>query len=131
MSKVLIVDDEQSIRSSLKEILEYEKCEVTEAENGKEAIAKTSDTTFDLIFCDIKMPGMDGIETLEMLRMKGVETPVVMISGHGTIETAVEALRKGAWDFIEKPLDLNRVLVTLRNASEQSELVQETKTLKR
>lgn len=131
MSKVLIVDDEASIRSSLKEILEYEKCEVTEAENGKEAISKTSDTTFDLIFCDIKMPGMDGIETLEMLRMKGVETPVVMISGHGTIETAVEALRKGAWDFIEKPLDLNRVLVTLRNASEQSELVQETKTLKR
>ncbi|MCH2197653.1 MAG: sigma-54 dependent transcriptional regulator [Flavobacteriales bacterium] len=131
MAQILIIDDEASIRSSLREILEYEDYKVEEAENGKEGIQKIQDGKFDLIFCDIKMPGMDGIETLERIRLMEVETPVVMISGHGTVETAVEALRKGAWDFIEKPLDLNRILVTLRNASDTSALVEETKTLKR
>ncbi|WP_306640264.1 sigma-54-dependent transcriptional regulator [Sanyastnella coralliicola] len=131
MAQILIIDDEASIRSSLREILEYEDYKVEEAENGKEGIQKIQDGKFDLIFCDIKMPGMDGIETLERIRLMEVETPVVMISGHGTVETAVEALKKGAWDFIEKPLDLNRILVTLRNASDTSALVEETKTLKR
>lgn len=131
MPKILIIDDEASIRSSLKEILEYESFEVEVAENGKLGIEKARETAFDLIFCDIKMPVLDGIETLERLKVLGIETPVVMISGHGTVETAVEALKKGAWDFIEKPLDLNRILVTVRNASDTAHLVQETQTLKR
>lgn len=131
MSKILIIDDESSIRSSLKEILEYESYKVDEAENGKVGLEKASSAAYDLIFCDIKMPGMDGIETLEKLKSAGVESPVVMISGHGNVETAVEALKKGAWDFIEKPLDLNRILVTVRNASDTAHLVEETKTLKR
>lgn len=131
MANILIVDDEASIRSSLREILEYEDHKVEEAENGKQAIDLVRDKKFDLIFCDIKMPGMDGIETLEKMQLMKVAAPVVMISGHGTVETAVDALKKGAWDFIEKPLDLNRILVTMRNATEQSALVEETKTLKR
>lgn len=131
MSKVLIIDDEAGIRSSLKEILEYEKCKVDVAENGKDGVEKALEGGYDLIFCDIKMPGMDGIEVLERLTMRGVTSSVVMISGHGTVETAVEALKKGAYDFIQKPLDLNRILVTLRNATEQVALVKETKTLKR
>lgn len=131
MSKILIIDDEKSIRSSLKEILEYEKHEVMEAENGSQGIEMTSQHKFDLVFCDIKMPGMDGMEVLEKLQETGIEAPMVMISGHGTIETAVEAIRKGAYDFIQKPLDLNRILVTLRNATQQSELLKESKILKR
>jgi len=131
MPKILIIDDEASIRSSLKEILEYESYEVEVAENGKLGLEKARETAFDLIFCDIKMPVLDGIETLERLKVLGIETPVVMISGHGTVETAVEALKKGAWDFIEKPLDLNRILVTVRNANTTANLVQETQTLKR
>lgn len=131
MPKILIIDDESGIRSSLKEILEYESFEVDEADNGKSGLEKAKETAYDLIFCDIKMPGMDGIETLEKIKAAGVESPVVMISGHGTVETAVEALKKGAWDFIEKPLDLNRILVTVRNASDTVQLVEETKTLKR
>jgi two-component system, NtrC family, nitrogen regulation response regulator NtrX len=131
MSKVLIIDDEAGIRSSLKEILEYEKCKVDVAENGKDGVEKALEGGYDLIFCDIKMPGMDGIEVLERLTMRGVTSSVVMISGHGTVETAVEALKKGAYDFIQKPLDLNRILVTLRNATDQVALVKETKTLKR
>ncbi|MDP4827662.1 MAG: sigma-54 dependent transcriptional regulator [Flavobacteriales bacterium] len=131
MSKVLIIDDEAGIRSSLKEILEYEKCKVDVAENGKDGVEKALEGQYDLIFCDIKMPGMDGIEVLERLTMRGVTSSVVMISGHGTVETAVEALKKGAYDFIQKPLDLNRILVTLRNATDQVALVKETKTLKR
>ncbi len=131
MAHILIVDDEASIRSSLREIFEYEEHKVSEAENGKEAISLVKKDAFDLIFCDIKMPGMDGIEVLERFQEMGLATPVVMISGHGTVETAVDALKKGAWDFIEKPLDLNRILVTMRNATEQSALVEETKTLKR
>lgn len=131
MPKILIIDDEASIRGSLKEILEYEDFEVDEADSGKAGVDKATAGQYDLIFCDIKMPGMDGIEALEKMKASGVESPVVMISGHGTVETAVDALKKGAWDFIEKPLDLNRILVTVRNASDTAHLVQETRTLKR
>lgn len=131
MAHILIVDDEASIRSSLREIIEYEEHKVSEAENGKDAVDLVKKENFDLIFCDIKMPGMDGLEVLEKFQEMGTAAPVVMISGHGTVETAVDALKKGAWDFIEKPLDLNRILVTMRNATEQSALVEETKTLKR
>ena len=131
MPKILIIDDEASIRGSLKEILEYEDFEVDEADSGKSGVDKAVAGQYDLIFCDIKMPGMDGIEALEKMKAAGVESPVVMISGHGTVETAVDALKKGAWDFIEKPLDLNRILVTVRNASDTAHLVQETRTLKR
>lgn len=131
MANILIIDDEAAIRSTLKEILEYEDYKVDEAENGKEGLDKASAKRYDIIFCDIKMPGMDGIETLEKMQLQGIDSPVIMISGHGTVETAVEALKKGAYDFIEKPLDLNRILVTLRNATDTQALVQETKTLKR
>ncbi len=131
MPKILIIDDEASIRGSLKEILEYEDFEVDEADSGKAGVEKATAAKYDLIFCDIKMPGIDGIEALEKMKAAGVESPVVMISGHGTVETAVDALKKGAWDFIEKPLDLNRILVTVRNASDTAHLVQETRTLKR
>ncbi|MFZ6051677.1 sigma-54-dependent transcriptional regulator [Halocola ammonii] len=130
MSKILIIDDEAAIRSSLKEILEYEDYKVDDAEDGPSAITKATKTKYDCIFCDIKMPKMDGIEVLEKLKEKDVESPVIMISGHGTVETAVEALKKGAFDFIQKPLDLNRILVTLRNALDQSSLIEETKVLR-
>jgi two-component system, NtrC family, nitrogen regulation response regulator NtrX len=130
MSKILIIDDERSIRRALREILEFEQFEIEEAENGKEGLDKAKNESFDAIFCDIKMPVIDGMEVLEELTKSGVESPVIMISGHGTIETAVEALKKGAFDFIEKPLDLNRILVTVRNACDRSNLVEETKVLK-
>ncbi|MDR2802177.1 MAG: sigma-54 dependent transcriptional regulator [Prevotellaceae bacterium] len=129
--KILIVDDEKSIRHTLKDILEYEKYEVVTAENGKDALKIAGSATFDMVFCDIKMDGMDGIEALENLQAAQPDLPVVMISGHGTIDTAVEAIKKGAYDFIEKPLDLNRVLIAVRNATEKTGLVKETKTLKR
>lgn len=131
MAHILIIDDEQPIRSSLKEILEYEDYKVSEAEDGLAGLKAAEETRFDIIFCDIKMPGMDGLEVLQKLQEKAIDTPVIMISGHGTVDTAVEALKKGAYDFIQKPLDLNRILVTLRNAGEQSELKEETKVLKR
>jgi DNA-binding NtrC family response regulator len=131
MPKILVIDDEAAIRGALKEILEYESYVVSEAEDGITGIKLAEKENFDLIFCDIKMPKMDGIEVLEKLKEKGIETPVVIITGHGTVETAVEALKKGAYDFIQKPLDLNRVLVTVRNASNQTALVQETKTLRK
>lgn len=131
MSKILIIDDEQSIRNSLKEILEYEKYKVDTAEDGPTALKKVKDENYEVIFCDIKMPGMDGIEVLETLISSAYEGQVIMISGHGNVETAVEALKKGAYDFIEKPLDLNRILVTLRNATDQKALVEETKVLKK
>lgn len=129
--KILIVDDEKSIRHTLKDILEYEKYEVVTAENGKDALKIAGSAAFDMVFCDIKMDGMDGIEVLEKLQSTQPDVPVVMISGHGTIDTAVEAIKKGAYDFIEKPLDLNRVLIAVRNATEKTGLVKETKTLKR
>lgn len=131
MAKVLIVDDERSIRNTLKEILEFEKYDIDLAEDGLIALEKTKITVYDVIFLDIKMPQMDGIEVLEKMRANQIETPVVMISGHGNIETAVECIKKGAYDFIEKPIDLNRLLVVVRNALDKVSLVKETKVLKR
>ena len=130
MSKILIIDDERAIRRALREILEFEEFEVVEAENGKDGFEKASSTAFDMIFCDIKMPQMDGMEVLDELLKAKIDTPVIMISGHGNIETAVQAIKKGAFDFIEKPLDLNRILVTIRNAKDRTVLFEETKQLK-
>ena len=131
MAKILVIDDERSIRNTLKDILEFEKHKVTLAENGKQGLETALYEFFDIIFSDIKMPEMDGIELLEQLREKEVEAPVIMISGHGNIETAVDCIKKGAFDFIEKPIDLSRLLVTVRNALEKNNLVTETKTLKK
>lgn len=131
MPKILIIDDEKAIRNTLKDILTYEKYEVDEAADGAEGLKKAESNSFDLIFCDIKMPKMDGMEVLDKLMAINSDVPVVMISGHGTIETAVDAIRKGAYDFISKPPDLNRMLVTVRNALDKNNLVQETKTLKK
>ena len=114
----------------MREILEFEEFEVVEAENGKDGFEKASSTVFDMIFCDIKMPQMDGMEVLDELLKAKIDTPVIMISGHGNIETAVQAIKKGAFDFIEKPLDLNRILVTIRNAKDRTVLFEETKQLK-
>ena len=127
---VLLIDDERAIRRALKEILEFEGCQVTEAENGAQALQLIKDHTFDLIFSDVKMPQMDGLELLDAIQTLGVETPIIMISGHGTVETAVACIKKGAFDFIEKPLDLNRILVLLRQVKDRNSLVQETKQLK-
>jgi len=131
MAKILVIDDERSIRNTLKDILEFEKHQVSLAENGKTGLEAAQNAIFDLIFSDIKMPEMDGIELLGHLLEKGIEAPIVMISGHGNIETAVECIKKGAFDFIEKPIDLNRLLITVRNALERNNLVTETKTLKK
>ncbi len=131
MAKILVIDDEKSIRNSLKEILEYEKHEVQDACDGMDGLKKLEADKFDVIFCDIKMPNMDGTEFLDKAMEMNVDTPIIMISGHGTIETAVEAIKKGAYDFIPKPLDLNRILITLRNALDRTTLVKETKSLKR
>ena len=129
MSKILVIDDERSIRNTLRDILEYESYKVDDAENGIEGLKLVNSKKYDVILLDIKMPSMDGIEVLEHI-MKITDTPVVMISGHGTIETAVEAIKKGAYDFIAKPLDLNRLLITIRNAMDKSSLIKETKILK-
>ena len=131
MGKILIVDDERAIRRALREILEFEEFEVDEAENGKEGLDKAKSENYDIIFCDIKMPEMDGMEVLDGLIKAKVETPVIMISGHGNIETAVQAIKKGAFDFIEKPLDLNRILVTIRNANDKTVLIEEKKVLRK
>jgi len=131
MSRILVIDDERSIRNTLKDILEYEKYSVDLAEDGIKALDKIKAGTYDMILCDIKMPGMDGIEVLEKLQELIPDTPVVMISGHGNIDTAVESIKKGAFDYIEKPLDLNRLLITIRNAMDKSSLVSETKILKK
>lgn len=131
MPKILIIDDEKSIRKTLREILEYEKYQVDEATEGLEGISLIQKEKYDVVLCDIKMPKMDGIDVLEKITESNIDIPVVMISGHGTIETAVEAVKKGAFDFIAKPLDLNRLLVTIRNAMDKSVLVKETKVLKK
>ncbi len=131
LMKVLIVDDERAIRYSLKEILEMENYQVDAAENGAEGLSKAQKEKYDAIFCDIKMPQMDGTEMLVKIQEEGIETPVIMISGHADISTAVECIRKGAFDFIEKPLDLNRILITLKNATDKASLVKETKILKK
>jgi len=131
MSRILVIDDERSIRNTLKDILEYEKYIVELAEDGLKAIEIFKSHEFDIVLCDIKMPGMDGIEVLGNLVQINPDIPVVMISGHGNIDTAVESIKKGAYDYIEKPLDLNRLLITIRNAMEKSNLVTETKILKK
>ena len=131
MPKILIIDDERSIRRTLKEILEFESYEVEAVEDGVAGVKEAMANSYDVIFCDIKMPQMDGMEVLTKLKNDGLETPVIMISGHGNIETAVESIRNGAYDFIEKPLDLNRILVTIKNALEKTNLVEETKVLKK
>ena len=131
MSKILIIDDERSIRRALKEILEFEEFEVDEAENGKEGLEKARAELYDIIFCDIKMPLMDGMEVLEAFQKEKIDSPVIMISGHGNIDTAVQAIKKGAFDFIEKPLDLNRILVTVRNAGDRTKIVEEKEVLKK
>jgi len=130
MPKLLVVDDESSIRRTLKEILEFEKYEVDLAANGMDALDLVKVHPFDAILLDIKMPEMDGMEVLEKIQQI-TDCPVVMISGHGTIETAVEAIKKGAYDFIVKPPDLNRLLITVRNAIDKKDLVNQTKRLKK
>jgi two-component system nitrogen regulation response regulator NtrX len=131
MPKILIIDDERSIRSTLKEILEYEKYIVEEAKDGEEGLKMILENDYDVVLCDIKMPKMDGMEVLEKVYSSGKEIPFIMISAHGSIETAIDATRKGAYDFITKPPDLNRLLVSVRNAMDRSTLVTETKTLKK
>ena len=130
MPRILIIDDERAIRSTLREILEYESYQVDDAVDGPTGLELVSKESYDVILCDIKMPQMDGIEVLEKVQQM-TDAPMVMISGHGNIETAVEAIKKGAYDYIAKPLDLNRLLITIRNAMDKSRLVTETKALKR
>jgi DNA-binding NtrC family response regulator len=131
MSNILIIDDEKAIRKTLSEILSYEGYKIDEAADGEEGLKKLREKEFDVILCDIKMPKVDGIEFLEKSKDINGDTPIIMISGHGTIETAVEAVKKGAYDYISKPPDLNRLLITIRNAMDKNQLVAETKVLKR
>lgn len=130
MSRILIIDDQDAIRRVLRDILENEKYQVDDVANGMDALQLVKDQEYDAIFCDIKMPEMDGIEVLEAVKQL-CDTPVIMISGHGTIDTAVDAIKKGAFDFIQKPPDLNRLLITLRNALDKQNLSTENKALKR
>jgi two-component system, NtrC family, nitrogen regulation response regulator NtrX len=131
MEHILVIDDEKSIRNTLKEILEYEKYRVDLAEHGAEGLEKFRKGGYDIVLCDIKMPEMDGLEVLEKISEDQGEAQVIMISGHGNIDNAVEAIKRGAYDFIEKPLDLNRLLITIRNALDKSNLITETKVLKK
>lgn len=130
MAKILVIDDERSIRNSMKDILSFEGHEVLLAENGMEGLASVKIDKPELVFCDIKMPKIEGIEVLKRIKEFTAETPVIMISGHGTIDTAIDAIKNGAYDFIEKPLDLNRILITIKNATDKTQLIQETRTLK-
>ena len=130
MSRILIIDDQDAIRRVLRDILENEKYQVDDAANGPTALEMIKEQEYDAILCDIKMPDMDGIEVLEQVKSI-CDTPVIMISGHGNIETAVECIKKGAFDFIEKPFDLNRLLITTKNALERKSLVQQTNVLKK
>lgn len=131
MAKILIIDDEKSIRNTMREVLEYEGYTIEEAENGQVGLEMIKDNAYDAIFLDIKMPKMDGMEVLEESMSILTDTPVIMISGHATVDNAVEAVKKGAYDFISKPMDLNRLLITVRNALDKSNLITETKVLKR
>lgn len=131
MANILIIDDEKAIRKTLSEILSYEGYKIEEAGDGEEGLKKFSETNFDVVICDIKMPKVDGIEFLEKAREINPDVPVIMVSGHGNIDTAVEAVKKGAFDYVSKPPDLNRLLITLRNALDKQKLVTETKVLKR
>jgi two-component system, NtrC family, nitrogen regulation response regulator NtrX len=130
MSKILVIDDEKSIRNTLKEVLEYENHQVDLAEDGPTGLEIFAANTYDVVLCDIKMSKMDGIEVLIKINETAADIPVIMISGHGNIDTAVEAIKKGAYDFLEKPLDLNRLLITIRNAMDKSRLVTQTQVLK-
>lgn len=129
--KILVVDDERAIRNSLKEILGDEGYDVDIAEDGATAVGMAEKERYDVIFCDIKMPNMEGTEVLEKLRDDGVDAAIVMISGHGDIDTAVECIKKGAFDFIQKPLDLNRILITIKNATERTQIITENTNLKK
>lgn len=131
MASILIIDDEKAIRKTLTEILGYEGYKVDEAADGEEGLKKFSSQSYDLVLCDIKMPRLDGIEFLEKAKKINPDIPIIIISGHGNIETAVEAVKKGAYDYISKPPDLNRMLITLRNALDRQTLATETKVLKR
>jgi two-component system nitrogen regulation response regulator NtrX len=131
MSNILIIDDEKAIRKTLSEILSYEGYKIEEAGDGEEGLKRFREKTYDVVLCDIKMPKLDGIEFLDKAREANPDVPVIMISGHGTIETAVEAVKKGAYDYISKPPDLNRLLITIRNAMDKNNLVTEAKVLKR
>src|SRR5688572_15034668 len=131
MSNILIIDDEKAIRKTLSEILSYEGYKIEEAGDGEEGLKKFKEKAYDVVLCDIKMPKLDGIEFLDKAREANPDVPVIMISGHGTIETAVEAVKKGAYDYISKPPDLNRLLITIRNAMDKNNLVTEAKVLKR
>jgi hypothetical protein len=131
MANILIIDDEKAIRKTLSEILAFEGHKIDEAADGEEGLKKFIEKTYDVVLCDIKMPKMDGIEFLEKAKQVNFDVPIIMISGHGNIDTAVDAVKKGAYDYISKPPDLNRLLITLRNASEKQDLVVEAKVLKR
>ena len=131
MADILIIDDEKAIRKTLSEILSFEGYKIDEAADGEEGLKRFKDKSYDVVLCDIKMPKLDGIEFLQKAGETSPDVPIIMISGHGNIETAVEAVKKGAYDFISKPPDLNRLLITIRNAMERSSLVTETKVLKR
>ena len=131
MAKVLIIDDEEAIRNSIRDILEFEDYEVMEAKDGFDALAKIKQNKLDVIISDIKMPKMDGMDLLDKVMDIAPDIPMIMISGHGSIDTAVEAVKKGAFDYLAKPLDLNRILITLRNALDRASLVEESKTLKK
>ncbi len=131
MSSILIIDDEKAIRKTLGEILSYEGYKMDEAGDGEEGLKRFKEKAYDVVLCDIKMPKVDGIEFLEKAREANPDVPIIMISGHGTIETAVDAVKKGAYDYISKPPDLNRLLITIRNAMDKTSLVTETKVLKR
>ncbi|PBQ33409.1 response regulator [Sphingobacteriaceae bacterium] len=131
MAKILVIDDEKAIRRSIREILEFEKHTVDEAEDGQTALSLALKNNYDIVLSDIKMPKLDGTELLEKLIESNVSSSIIMMSGHGTIETAVDAVKKGAYDYLAKPIDLNRLLVSIRNAMEKSELVSETKVLKK
>ena len=130
MSKILVIDDERAIRNTLKEVLEYENHEVDLAEDGPSGIELFNSNSYDIVLCDIKMSKMDGIEVLQKIGESSADIPIIMISGHGNIDTAVEAIKKGAFDFLEKPLDLNRLLITIRNATDKSSLITQTRVLK-
>lgn len=131
MAKILIIDDEKAIRGTLREILEYEKYKVDGAEDGEVGLKMMAENNYDIVLCDIKMPKMDGLEVLQKAMEAGNNAQFIMISAHGTIETAVEATKMGAYDFIQKPPDLNRLLLTIKNALDKSDLVAETKTLRK
>jgi two-component system, NtrC family, nitrogen regulation response regulator NtrX len=131
MATILIIDDEKAIRKTLTEILTFEGYKLEEAADGEEGLKKFKDKSYDVVLCDIKMPKIDGLDFLQKAVETNPDVPIIMISGHGNIETAVEAVKKGAYDFIQKPPDLNRLLITIRNAMERNSLVNETKTLKR